>query len=243
MLTLKDAFEFIDWTLWQSSSGGGSIPRVIGRQLVNMAGDFLVSAHPWRWTMGGQLTLTIPDGQDFVELPGDFMELRGWSPSESLVGNVTLVTPQELVSRRSWGNAPSSGYFYATIVYPLDADGIPKPRLDLYPPGTATNNEIVIYYRRGWRPVTTDEEALSMPPWMEDLYLQVLMHYARGFHEEDEATLAQRLALEVQGPLWRAKVRRDGSTAKSLGPLTGGAIRQTPGHFYSALRNTVQDPQ
>lgn len=103
--------------------------------------------------------------------------------------------------------------------------GAQTPRLEVYPtPTAALSGALTLFYRAGWTDLSDDVDAVSVPPWIEALYLQVLAAFARGLEEEDEAPLSTRL-LEVRaGALFEAAVRDDADLEPSLGSILGGAV-------------------
>ena len=54
----------------------------------------------------------------------------------------------------------------------------------------------------------------------------MLRAFARGYEEEDQATLNARLMEVANGPLFAAAVLRDGETQPDYGPVRGGAATQ-----------------
>lgn len=226
-LTLKDCLEFVDYTLFQGD-GGGNVPRLVGVGAVRQAGIYLMS-HPWAWAQNAQVAVPLTEGARRVRLPYGFQELiSAHIPGTITQRLVTITSANEIDHLRGVNTTfyPAGGYYVAARMV-TDEDGAVEPWLEVWPDATTlVGMELEITYRRGWVNVTRDTDRIPIPAFMEPLFLQTLMHFARGLDEEDEATLEQRLPGK-NSPLWRAALQADGRIQNTIGLLGRG---YTAGH-------------
>ena len=118
-------------------------------------------------------------------------------------------------------------------------DGGPvRPRLDIYPtPSSDVTDGLTLYFRRGWGALEGDNDLVSIPSYIESLYLQIVRAFARGYERESEADVSQRLSVIAGGPLVLAARQRDKESQPNLGPMRGGAAQGmyagAPGNFWN----------
>jgi len=103
----------------------------------------------------------------------------------------------------------------------------PAPRNDVW-------DDLSLVYRRGWLPLTSDDDVVSVPDWLEPLYLQYVRAFAAGYDEGDTplerlAALDQAIGFVEGGNIYKAAKRRDVAVQPSYGPASGRAIRPS-GH-------------
>jgi hypothetical protein len=102
------------------------------------------------------------------------------------------------------------------------AFGEPVRRLALWPtPAEDVHGAGFLSYRRRWTVIPAETATIEIPSWMDMLYLEVVRAVARGWHEEDEASIIERLA-----PIWRSQefqnaTERDAGQQRSFGPMRG----------------------
>lgn len=112
------------------------------------------------------------------------------------------------------------------------------PRIDVWPDiQTDDAGAVTIFYRAGWNTIEDDSERISVPEWVELLYLQLVRAVARGYEREDETSMTLRL-MEVQaGPVWAAAMKQDSEMQPDYGPLRNGAAElariPTLSHFWN----------
>ena len=312
-LSVQNCLDHIEHTL------GGPLPQEIGGvKLVNMAGEVLVSGHPWKWlesvehkadirgkiaiTGGtwdltgnaeGELHLTkaaafdnyaFVDGDTFevtggtnailghyrvtkraagdallldsatlhtsaLALPADFRDLIAVNTSSGFLKGLSLVTPGELLERRSSSFTTTTGYYFGAIVHPQttglgSSTGAPTPRLEIWPtPGANETAAMTFFYRAGWTELTNDTDILRLPGYCELLYLEILRAMARGFEEEDQGSISERLVQVIGGPLIVIARERDSMVQPSYGALRNGAVQNViMGSRSSWAFNPIQAP-
>ena len=248
---------------------GGPLHTAIGGlRVLNETGEWLVSARPWKYLLGGVEALDLVAGQSYVDLPDDFGAIVSISQSVGYTKDIALSTPAEIMDLRR-GLAPGGdGFIWAALVYghaditgtstagiptvtPTTAAQIrttkaPQARLDIYPaPESSTTGALHLYYTRGWRQVSEDTDTIFIPSWLEGVYLRAARIWARGYEAEgvEQETFDRDVALLklVQGPQWRAAVTRDSHTQMDLGVLRGGAVNQGVS-IWNRWEGAVDDP-
>jgi len=122
--------------------------------------------------------------------------------------------------------------------------GMPRARLEIWPdPGSDDDDAVTIYYRAGWKTLDQDTEYVSIPTWLQTLYIQLVRAFARGYEREDVASLSARCAEVMGGPLALAAVRRDDMMQPSYGELMGGGADLARGRHEPFLNyGPVSDP-
>lgn len=163
-------------------------------------------------------------------LPDDFRQLVGtpWAVG-STVQMRMLGSMDDLMFLRS-GTSVQGGLAYCGAISwyrsTITEGGAPIPRIDIDPaPTTDDNNAFVFQYRADWPDVDDDEYTIPVPPTfaIEMLYLQIVRAVALGYEEFDQASMDDRLAAIVGGPIYSAAVVADGGIQPSVGPMRGGA--------------------
>jgi len=102
--------------------------------------------------------------------------------------------------------------------------GAYRPRLDLWPtPGTYEKGAFTAYYRRGWDPVRSDDDGITIPSFVEPLYINLVRNVALGYERDAEGDVAMRLGNVRNSTLFNDTRRRDSMTQSNFGPLQNGA--------------------
>lgn len=184
-----------------------------------------------------------------IILPTDFRDLIAYSTTSGLLTGLTMTSYQDLIDRKQSTSTYTAGYYYAAISHPKpvganSSDGAPTPRLEIYPaPDANETGAIRVFYRADWTDLASDTDLLKIPAYTESLFIHMLRAFARGYEEEDQATLNARLMEVANGPLFAAAVLRDGETQPDYGPVRGGAATQKKKsrHGFSLNFNTIAD--
>ena len=181
--------------------------------VVNNAGHYMTSIYPWRW-LEGSATLGALTSGTTTALPTGFVELLGYTPrgSDSRVtgSKAYLVSPTELEDMRNSSGTLPLDTAYIAVVY-ITTSGTSTiastPALDVY--GNGTLPTVKIRYRSNWTQITDDEDVFILPAWLEPLYIECLRAFARGYEEEDVATMNARLTDAQNSPLLASSIGRD----------------------------------
>ncbi len=255
--------------------GGSDLPTSLGFgyiDLANRVGEWMCSMHGWRWLDRPQTTVQIQKNVGYVDLPTDFGEMKAlprfWGTEERPA--VQLTTYQAILDARNYGSVatPMQYSYIGAVVFdepwttpsnastlsepvfdPPTTAGVVRPRLELWPT-PQQDDTLWISYRATWVRVADDEDSLSLPEWLEPLYLELCREFARGYVFEDVATLSERLAPYTrksggvfQHPLVAAAVGRDARSQVDRGPMSGGHVARTLGRAVAWYAGTVGDPQ
>jgi hypothetical protein len=170
-----------------------------------------------------------------VALPSDFKHILALTTSDGLSDSIRETTVDHIIQARAHSFADTQDTLYAltykrdrtalTVGAAGDKGGAPVPVLDIWP--TPTSNETaayLLYYRRQWADVSGSSDFISIPDWMQPLYLQVLQAFALGIEEHDVAVVDRRLAEIEAGSTFKKAVHTDGLGQQVFGPLRHGAL-------------------
>lgn len=216
-VTLAQATAFV-------SKVAGANPELVAAQaLIDMAGDLLVSMHPWTWLRRPLVALDFVSGQDWVALPADFGELIALDRTN--LDGWQWVGFDELLEMRYGRSAIAAGYAGA-IVTAIPADGTTAPdtpRIEIFPtPAANASNALRLAYRAGWQPVAIQFHALKIPGFVDLLFYEILRAVVLGIEEHDNAGVDQRIQAVRQGGVFAAAARRDTHTINEAGFLRNG---------------------
>jgi hypothetical protein len=230
-LTKANAFDnytFLDGDVYEVTSGTNAVKgfyRVTGKTSGNaiaLESDIVSSGSTA--DQAGTLHTSA------IALPSDFREMIAINTTSGLLRGVALTDHAELIQRRA-ASFVSEGFHYGAIVHAqtsATAGGAPTPRLEIWPaPNANETGTLTMMYRAGWKTISNDTDLISIPVWIEPLYIQLLRAFARGYEEEDAAALDQRLVSITAGVMFAAAVDRDGMVQPHYGRLRGGgAVRE-----------------
>lgn len=225
-LSAATCYQLIDHTL-----GDTPASEVERHLILNQAMRTLVSAHPWNWCVR-TTTLGLTDSQSYIDLPSDFVQLVAYGSYAGATLSLRMTTYQEIVDLRS-SSASVNGFGYAAAIAYSSAGGsggAPTPRLEIYPtPSDDTASAFTIFYRAELPAITSDQEFVSIPSWLELPFIQLLRAIARGYEEEDEESMQARIARVRMSAEWADALRRDGMVQPDLGIQRGGAVEEMYG--------------
>lgn len=216
--------------LVRHSLGGPLSSEIAGYDIVNQAQQVFVTAHPWQWLLRST-TLNLTASQNYINLPSDFRDLEGYEATSGTLTSLRLTTLQRIVELRSSSVPQSTFGYYAALAYSsASPSGAPTPRLEIYPTPTANSTAaFTIFYRIELPVVSNDQTFISIPRWCEVPFIQLVRAIARGYEEEDQASMQVRIATVKTGEEWQDALLRDGGAQPMLGLMRGGAVQQMYG--------------
>ena len=187
---------------------------------------------------------------DSIALPSDFGNIIDIQPTQGLtnsfnltdVGFINQLRTNEVAvgNFRYWG-AITRGHNYDQGLETSVGQG--AWRLEIYPTPTATEyNALTMYYRAGWRPVENDTDTINIPQYCESLMRMIVRAFARGYEEDDVASMHARLMEIQQSPMFMNARRRDGDMQPTLGQMSGGAVAQYEKQERQYLKSSVLGP-
>lgn len=110
-LTAREALDHVRHAL-----SSDKMPSIGGLRILNDAGEYLVSMHPWRWLEGEQVSLSLLPDQPYVWLPENVHSINALVSADTINANVTLTTAQEIARRRA-STINTSFHYWAALVY------------------------------------------------------------------------------------------------------------------------------
>ena len=187
---------------------------------------------------------------DAIRLPSDFGNIIDIQPTVGLVNSFNLTDASFINQLRT--NEVSVGNFRywgcVTRGMNYDSDGTPTSgvgdwRLEIYPtPTVSTVNALTMFYRAGWTAVSSDTVLIPVPDYCESLFRMLVRAFARGYEEDDVASLHQRLMEIEKSPMFVHAKRRDGDMQNTMGQMYGGAVHQQVRNVNEYLRTQVIGP-
>jgi hypothetical protein len=190
--------------------------------VINQAGQFLCTMHEWKWLERQSAYIGFTSGQSYSTCPSDLRDVISIQFTQGLVNRVRITSINEISRLRSHNIGVGLAMTWVALVSRANpTGGAPIPILELYPTPVSTDNQaLTIYYRSGWTPpLNLDESSqINIPEYLEPLYIQILRAFARGYEEEDQASLDTRLQALYTGVLFLTCAERDGMIQHQYGP-------------------------
>lgn len=223
---------------------GAVHPDLSLRDIVNRAGSLFVGLHPWQWLRRRSAQLDLIQGQTYIVLPSDFASLTAIQYTNGLVNQFERASLSAILSLRHASRVPQNPTYY-DFAWLAPVNGPMTQVLELsIIPGSNDVGAVTIYYDAGWRVAQDDHDHLAIAPvpGMEVLYLEVLRAVARGWEEDDDASMSARIAEIKASPIFLAAARADGRSMPP-GQIEGGGVLQDfgfDGYFETDL--LVSDP-
>jgi hypothetical protein len=222
-LTVQDCVGHIKHAL-----GGNLAAELSPLRIINEAGRRLVAAHGWRYLQGRTTTLDTVSGQNYVVLPEDFQRLISIYMTDSLVKKVTVSSMDELIQMRTTTIAISNLNYWVAIVHEQEDPGIgaQTPRLEIWPTPDADEEGIItLFYRAGWAEMRLDSDCLSIPRFIEPLYIEILRAVAEGYERPGMVGhITELVGRVLAGPTMKGCIRQDSQIQYTVGALRGGAV-------------------
>jgi hypothetical protein len=212
-LTLTDCENTIRQTLDQELAIQLDVPL-----LVNEAGRWLYS-QPWAWT-SRQSTLGVTAGNNFAVPPAVKVESVRYTTQIAYWMVPTDI--DDIVARRVNVLTIGTPQFWA-MGWRDDSNGVPYRTLEFdttFP--TTSTTALTLLYTASWP--SSVPSYIPVPPEWEGLYVHVLRAVARGYMEEDMASIGLRLdAIKSQG-IFQDLVRMEREVQPRRGMLRGGGV-------------------
>ncbi len=219
-ITLTQCEDLILHTL-DASELPGEIPYT---DIVNRAGTWLYNAHAWSWLFKrGTLTGTV--GLNYASLSslGATQVENVWF-ANNLSRWARRTTLDHIVTIRAANVSNNEPVFWALGW--RDLSNV-MTRVIEFDYAFVAADVMTIQYRQTWAlPMVNGN--IQVPMEWEGMFIQAIRSYARGYQEEDVASLDQRMnALQVSGEMMNLK-RLDGVAQGNRGAARGGMTEQWP---------------
>lgn len=222
-LTLKYLANLVEYV-----AKGTTDSRIEPKDLVNQAGEYLMSMSQWSFTERPEALLNFISGQQFVLLPPDLTEIVALEVYTAVQTTVSLVRMSDLIHlRASIVNNPLR--YYAALEFP-DQENTqtepPPPRLTFWPTPTGdVENALRMAYRSGWRTLTKMDQVANVPGWVAPLLIEMVRAYSRGSIKPEGSVSGQMEAILKSELFYKVRVR-DGMIQPQLGPTRGGVTQR-----------------
>lgn len=210
---------------------GGPVAAELGGGLamVNWAGRHVYGMRGWSSSLRGSATLDYVAGQSWVALPTDFGELM-YVREGGLAFRIVQLSELEryLGSGDAWRTGALS---FEDGAYRLNLGHEPEDNAD---------DALTVVYRRRWVDLTSDDDEIDVPVWMELLIRRVASAIARGL---ESGMVDEELARVESSPVYAAAVRADsmgGGTSFGYVPGTGAADADRSGGEFAYVRDQIQ---
>lgn len=230
--------EAIDYTRFAVPGDSAQVSRLM---IVNDAGELLCQAWPWRWLMRPPVSINLVAGQDHLDLPVGMVApvwpIKGRDYDKEVrptnLGNIFSMRQQPEYD-------PVWGYYGAVLF-----DGSASPRLEIYPtPGANFTDAFQVAGRYSWTRVSSDDDQIVMPPWLEPLFRVYLREVAGGIIRDRDETQDARIERVRSSRMFRDATLIDGGHQTSFGQISGGAVAVEHARDleWSPEYNTPLDP-
>lgn len=170
---------------------------------------------------------------DQIALPTDFdlQSITAYGMTSGLIGVLEFTSPQGMIDLRGWPSGGLQGTsfgFWALVNYVRSTSGgQPVPRLELWPGTSSSEQALAIFYRGGWKEPDTDDEVLSIPGWVNSLFIEIVKAVVMGHEEPEGGSVDARLTALRGGSLYRDATVRDGMTQQNHGPMNGSWLESS----------------
>lgn len=231
--------------------GASSLPSGITfAQVINTAGQWFFSSHPWAFREGTVAKLHLTANQEYVDLPYDFGALTALQMTSSLVSTLTMTTPAALIARRVRSVTVTQQHYWVALVQGPKNDRagpFPPPRLEIWPtPASNSENALTAIYRRKWTlfadtTADTSVDTAPIPEYAEMALIQAVRATAIGWGErltQPQGGIEALLNTLKKGVIWQAVIEEDGLQQAEYGILEGGAI-EDPNDLLGGIFTTA----
>ena len=200
--------------------------------LVNTAGQDMVNGHEWCWLDEQTLDLDLTADQDFVTIPNTVRRVIVIQVKDSLTHYRVWSSPEKILNLRQAHTGIPNGFHIGMSHHQLSAGGAPTRVLELWP--TPSSNEtgfFVLWYQAQWGRVDGANDEISIPQWLEPLFLEYCREWALGWMYPESGTPADRITRLKQSSVYRDAQSTDGALLGQLGRIENGAASDREGYF------------
>jgi hypothetical protein len=164
-----------------------------------------------------------------VALPSDYGEAVDGFPAiaPGFAQLFDMVDMAEVEQYRALFTGGSTAAYLGALSWGIPTGGGPRvPRLEIAPEIVQGRlGAFVLVYRSKWVTITDSATQFYMPDHIEPAFRGILRHFARGYTEEDVASLDDRLAGFLNKPLMEQAIFADSQQQIDYGRIKGGAVK------------------
>lgn len=165
----------------------------------------------------------MPNDQVALTAGFDIQSVTAIQTSNGLVTEFAWTMAQGLLDLRTWPGHRSTASFRGLLAWARAASGgAPVLRLEVWPPGTDDVEFLTLRYRAGWLEPAEDTSELSIPGWLNLLFIEVLKAVVNGYEDKEGGSVDRRLTALKGGSLFADAALRDAMLQPGLGPMEGG---------------------
>lgn len=186
--------------------------------------------------MTGDIEWEIQPGS--AALPDDFRDIIALTSTDSRLYDVELVSLNQILRNRTSQIEVTTAWDYQAAV---SYAGTPKvPILEIWPnPSSDQIGAWTVFYRSRWSQVTDDQTIISIPEFVESLFLRLVRAYAKGYERDNVEPLEVLLERIESGREFKAAVRSDGMVQWSYGRLRGGGAQVHTSRYTRARYGSI----
>lgn len=218
------------------------------------------------------------DGFAAIDLPDDYGESIAQEADESLVDSLKMTSWDDLLALRTDALTSSSHHFWGAVGHAVPlASGVvvgsptpgvdgtnlvtaagrpkfagrPVKRVEIWPtPVTDEADKLRFIYRAKWSELEQGSTEVTIPDYMDNLYIAMVRAFALGYEEDNQGTVEDRIRGVIGNPnnrsqmglLFKAAIDADSGVQNRYGPLKGGAVWTGHSIWDWGQHTTVQEP-
>jgi hypothetical protein len=206
----------------QHTLDGELPPEIATSAIMERAGRWLYSIHPWTWLTRSS-TLGVAAAANFTSiesLPATAILGLGYT-TQGTTFTLRATSFADIQHRRLAFTNAAPVAWYAMASRDDGTTGVPYRTLEFEQAFSATNTTaLTALYRRGW---PAQYQFIPVLPEWEGFYLQAVRAYARGYQEEDIVPLNIRMD-SLMTAEFRSLIRMDGMSQSNRGAARGGGV-------------------
>jgi hypothetical protein len=185
---------------------------------------------------------------NYVTFPDHVLPVRKVEhiePTSNLLQTTEFRTPKFVQQHRSNASAINPFGFYLTYSHEETAAGVIFPRIELWPPLSEDRpGFLTCWYQKGWKTLTDENAPIPILDYCDTLMRQLVRAFAKGYEEEEQASLNARLEEIDQGPVARYARDQDGAFFPNLGIPHGSKVQEMSfDQFFGSSPTTVPTPE
>lgn len=201
-------------------------------QLVNVVGQELTNGHEWCWMDSATLDLDTVADQNFIVIPDTVRRVIALQVKDSRTHYRVWSSPEKVLNLRQSHTGIPNGFHVAMSHHVTAGGGAPVRVLELWPtPAGSTVGFFVLWHQAQWVDVDGANDEISIPKWLEPLFLECCREWALGWMYPESGSPAQRITELKKTSVYRGAQSTDGALIGQLGRIENGAASDREGYF------------
>lgn len=208
--------------------------------LVNAAGQDMTNGHEWCWLDDQTLDLDLTQDQDFVLIPSNVRRVIALQVRDSRTHYRVWASPEQILALRQSQTGIPNGFHIGMTHRQVVAGGAPQRVLTMWPtPSADETGFFVLWYQAQWADVDGLNDEISIPKWMEPLFLEYCREWALGWQYPESGNPSERITKLKQLSVYNDARSTDGALLGQLGRIENGAASDQKGYFYIAFGDAL----